>query len=180
LEKKRNGIDYYERTIQYRWREYPVTGASFAWNNKVNEIRIKGSDYIAPHELSKEEWKYKDETDFAFQNIKKEWRFLTPNFTINHYSMRELSSGIPAYHLNFDKNSINITYPIIQSDIEDNEFINNYLSSTFGPYVEFIKDWLGAYTFTNYNSLPVLVFAGDRGSGKNTYTQMVCEIYPML
>lgn len=180
LEKKMHGKDYDQKTKQYRWREYPVSMASFAFNNNIYEIRVRGTENIAPHELGREEWKYKDEADYAFQNIKKERYFITSNFTINYYSDPELTRPMPAYQLLFKENAIDITYPITDSVVEDNSFIDKYLDETFGKYSEFIKDWLAMYVYSNYSSLPVLVFAGSRGSGKNTFVQMVGDIYPML
>ena len=180
LEKKMHGQPCDHRTRQHRWREYPVSGASFAFNNKIYEIKIKGTENIAPHELGREEWKYKDEADYAFQYIKKERYFITSNFTINYFSDPALSASIPSYQLSFKQNAIDITYPITKSDIEDNAFIDEYLDNTFGEHSEFIKDWMAMFVYTNYASLPVLVFAGSRGSGKNTFVQMIGDIYPML
>lgn len=165
---------------QYKWREYPVSDAMFAQNKKIYEIKVRSAEHISPHELSREEWKDAKEANFAFQYIKKNRFFLSHNFTINYYSKPELSGNMPEYELNFKNNEINITYPIAKSDIEDNAFINNYLHNIFGDYDDFIKNWLALYTYTNYESLPVLVLVGGRATGKNTFVQMVGDIYNML
>ncbi len=169
-----------KKEIQYRWREYPVSNAMFSQNKKIYEIRIKSAEHIGPHEVSIEEWKNDEEARFAIQVVKKKRFFLSSNFTINYYSDPAMSAEIPSYDLNFPENKIDIVYPIRESEIEDNAFIDAYLDEVFGPYAEFIKDWLALFTYTNYQSLPVLVLIGGRGTGKNTFVQMVGDIFPRL
>jgi predicted transcriptional regulator len=67
--------------------------------------------------------------------------------------------------------------PII---VEDNEFIETYLTNTFGDHKSFVKQWLAVYCYENYLDLPTLIFKGPRGSGKNTFAEMVYSIYPSL
>lgn len=169
-----------KKTAQYRWREYPVSSAMFSQNKKIYEIRIKSAEHIGPHEVSIEEWKSDAEAKFAIQVVKKKRFFLSSNFTINYYSDPEMSATMPTYQLDFPGNKIDIVYPIREPEVEENAFIDAYLDDVFGPYAEFIKNWLALYTYTNYQSLPVLVLAGGRGSGKNTFVQMVGDIFPML
>lgn len=165
---------------QYSWREYPVSTAMFSQNKKIYEIRIKSAEHIGPHEVSIEEWKSDAEADFAIQTIKKKYFFLSTNFTINYYSDPTMTSSMPKYNLCFQQNKIDIVYPIIDAQIEDNSFIDTYIAAVFGKYSDFIKDWLAVFVYTNYVSLPVLVLVGGRGSGKNTFVQMVGDIYNML
>lgn len=180
LEKKANGGTFDESIKQCRWREYPISSAVFAQNKKIYEIKVRSAEHIGPHELSREEWKNGKEADFAFQYVKKNRFFLSTNFTINYFSIPELDSDMPRYALNFDRNEINIKYPIARGEIEDNAFIDEYIGCIFGRYSEFIKDWLALYTFTNYQTMPVLILVGGRATGKNTFVQMVGNIYPML
>jgi len=165
---------------QYSWREYPVSDAMFSQNKKIYEIRIKSAEHIGPQEISIEEWKNDAEADFAIQKIKKTRFFLPANFTINYFSDPTMASSIPKYELSFQQNKIDIVYPIAEAKVEDNQYIDAYLDDVFGRYSEFIKDWMAAYTYTDYVSLPVLVLVGGRGSGKNTFVQMVGDIYNML
>ncbi len=165
---------------QYSWREYPISDAMFSQNKKIYEIRIKSAEHIGPHEVSREEWKNNDEANFAIQTIKKRKFFLSSNFTINYYSDPSMISSVPEYHLCFQQNKIDIAYPVIDTVIDDNAFVDAYLDDVFGKYSSFIKDWLALYVYSNYISLPVLVLVGGRGSGKNTFVQMVGDIYPML
>jgi len=165
---------------QYRWREYPVSSAMFSQNKKIYEIRIKSAEHIGPHEVSSEEWKNVAEADYAIQAIKKKRFFLSTNFTINYYSDPTMTARIPSYKLNFTGNKIDIVYPVRESQIEENQFIDSYLDDVFGVYSDFIKDWLALYTYSNYVTMPVLILAGGRGSGKNTFVQMVGDIYNML
>ena len=169
-----------DKVPQYSWREYPVSMAMFSQNKKIYEIRIKSAEHIGPHEVSSEEWKSEAEADFAIQTIKKKYFFLSTNFTINYYSDPMMASSMPKYDLRFQQNKIDIVYPITDIKVEDNQFIDAYVDSVFGQYSNFIKDWLALYTYTNYISLPVLVLVGGRGSGKNTFVQMVGDVYNML
>ena len=180
LEKKANGGTFDENVAQYRWQEYPISSAVFAQNKKIYEIKVRSAEHIAPHELSREEWKNGKEADFAFQYVKKNRFFLSTNFTINYFSTPELDSDMPRYELSFDRNEINISYPIAGAEIEDNAFVDEYIQGIFGKYSEFIKDWLALYTFTNYQTMPVLILVGGRATGKNTFVQMVGNIFPML
>lgn len=180
LEKKGNKGTCDGDVTQYRWQEYPISSAVFSQNKKIYEIKVRSAEHIGPHELSREEWKNGKEADFAFQYVKKNRYFLSTNFTINYFSTPELDSDMPMYALNFDRNEINISYPIAKGEIEDNPFIDEYIDGIFGKYSEFIKDWLALYTFTNYQTMPVLILVGGRATGKNTFVQMVGNIYPML
>ena len=164
----------------YQWREYPISGAMFAMNKKLYEIKIRSADHIGPHEISRDEWKSKKEADFASQYLRKNRYFLMDNFTINYKSAPCMNTDIPSYFLNFSRNEINIEYPMIEERMRDNQFIDDYIDRIFGEHSSFIKDWLALYTYTDYESLPVIILVGDRATGKNTFVEMVSKIYPQL
>lgn len=63
---------------------------------------------------------------------------------------------------------------------KENDFVETYLKDVFGKYTSFIKEWLAIYCYTNYKKLPTLVFKGKRGTGKNTFAEMVMSIFPAL
>lgn len=169
-----------ENGKSHRWREYPVSDAMFAITKKLYEIKIRSADHIGPYELSKDEWKSKKEADFASQYLKKNKYFLMDNFTINYKSAPCMNAVTPSYHLNFPRNEINIEYPMIEERTRDNQFIDEYIDNIFGEHSPFIKDWLALYTYTNYESLPVIILVGGRATGKNTFVEMVSKIYPQL
>ena len=39
---------------------------------------------------------------------------------------------------------------------------------------------MALYTYTNYETMPVIVLVGGRATGKNTFVEMVAKIYPQL
>ncbi len=65
-------------------------------------------------------------------------------------------------------------------DIQDNAFIDDYLSRTFGKHVDFIKKYLAMYVYTNYIQLPTMILHGPRGTSKTTFAEMVRAIFPNL
>jgi len=75
---------------------------------------------------------------------------------------------------------VTVNIAAIAPDVIDNQFIENYLNTTFGTYKDFIKQYLAMYTFTNYTQLPTLVLYGPRGSSKTTFAGLVADIYPSL
>ena len=84
------------------------------------------------------------------------------------------------YSADLNNGIISVHIKAADNNIQDNNFIEDYLEKTFGQYKRFIKEWLAIYTYTNYTKLPTLVFNGKRGSGKNTFAEMVRAIYPTL
>ncbi len=79
-----------------------------------------------------------------------------------------------------DDGIIEVHYAPIAVDIENNQFVEDYLQSTFKEHKDFIKQWLAAYCYTNHRPLPTLILVGKRGTGKNTFAEMVAEIYKPL
>ena len=65
-------------------------------------------------------------------------------------------------------------------NVKDNAFIENYLTSVFGPHKTFIKEWLASFVYTNYAKLPTLILTGERGVGKNTFAEAIQAIFPTL
>ena len=79
-----------------------------------------------------------------------------------------------------DDGIIEVHYAPIAVDIENNQFVEDYLQSTFKEHKDFIKEWLAGYCYTNHRPLPTLILVGKRGTGKNTFAEMVAEIYKPL
>lgn len=84
------------------------------------------------------------------------------------------------YEVDADNAAIDVYYAPLPADVQDNDFIEEYLDSTFGTYKQFIKEYMAYYCFTNYVKLPTLIFTGSRGTGKNTFAEMLLEIYKSL
>jgi hypothetical protein len=83
-----------------------------------------------------------------------------------------------SYKVKQDEGLIEVKYTAIQVGIQDNQFIENYLDSTFGKYKEFIKQYMAVYAYTDFKKLPTLIIVGKRGVGKNKFAEMMAEIYP--
>ena len=73
------------------------------------------------------------------------------------------------YSVNRSDGIVTVNIAAIGVDVIDNSFIEDYLSTTFGQYKEFVKQYLAMYVFTNYTQLPTLVLYGPRGSSKTTF-----------
>lgn len=84
------------------------------------------------------------------------------------------------YKYSFETAELDVHYSAIAEKIQDNQFIEEYLDRLFGRYKDFVKEWLAVYCYTNYTKLPFLILTGPRGSGKNTFAEMVAEIYPTM
>lgn len=72
---------------------------------------------------------------------------------------------------------ITVNYAPISVNIEDNEFIEKYLEDRFGSHMQFIKEYLSVFSYTNYTKLPTLVFNSSRGNGKSTFAELIGSIY---
>ena len=86
----------------------------------------------------------------------------------------------PEFLVKKDDGIIEVKFPIIPVHTADNQFIEDYLDRTFGPRKKVIKEYLAVYAYTNYQKLPSLILVGKRGSGKNTFADMVADIYRPL
>jgi hypothetical protein len=75
---------------------------------------------------------------------------------------------------------VRVDIAAIQPEVIDNQFIEEYLKSTFGKYKDFIKEYLAMYVYTNYTTLPTLILYGPRGSSKTTFAGLVADIFPSL
>jgi hypothetical protein len=84
------------------------------------------------------------------------------------------------YQVDHINGVIDVYIAPIGVDIKDNDFIETYLTSTFGQYTNYIKQWLSVYTYTNYQKLPTNILKGSRGTSKSTFAEMVGEIYKPL
>jgi len=84
------------------------------------------------------------------------------------------------FEIDQDNGTVIIHVAPLQSDISDNDFIEDYLLNTFGDSRDFIKKWLAVYFYTNHRRLPVLILTGERGCGKTTFAEAIGELYPTL
>lgn len=160
--------------------EHPVTPGMFAFKGELHRIETRANKYISPELLKKEHFRNQEDFEYAKRVV-----FNNPklSFSSDDFQLRRIGSADSekiGYAFAPEENAIILRYPAIPAKIQDNAFINRFLEELFGDHVEFIKNWLAVYTYTNYQQLPVIVLAGSRSAGKNTFADMVGKIYPKL
>jgi|APTNR8051073442_1049403.scaffolds.fasta_scaffold00406_27 hypothetical protein len=92
----------------------------------------------------------------------------------------DVTIDLSMFDINPDSGNITVRVKALPVNIKDNVYIEEYLTSVFGPYKTFIKEWLACYVHTNYRKLPTLILGGPRGVGKNTFAEAVQAIFPVL
>jgi hypothetical protein len=75
---------------------------------------------------------------------------------------------------------IRVHYAPLKEEIKDNDFIEQYLDINFGGYKKTIKEYMAVYCYTNYRKLPFLILTGKRGAGKNSFAELLGEIFHPL
>jgi hypothetical protein len=98
--------------------------------------------------------------------------------TINSIGALDVDESV--FECNQKTGIITVKLKALSVNLQDNQFIEDYLSNVFGNYKNFIKQWLAVYCYTNYKKLPTLILTGDRGVGKNTFAESIQAIYPTL
>jgi len=160
--------------------EHPVTPGMFAFKGELHRIETRANKYISPELLKKEHFRNQEDFEYAKRAV-----FNNPklSFSSDDFQLRRIGSADSekiGYSFAPEENAIILRYPAIPAKIQDNAFINRFLEELFGEHALFIKNWLAIYTYTNYQQLPVIVLAGSRSAGKNTFADMVGKIYPKL
>ncbi|MBK6912133.1 MAG: hypothetical protein IPH10_14590 [bacterium] len=160
--------------------EHPVTPGMFAFKGELHRIETRANKYISPELLKKEHFRNQEDFEYAKRAV-----FNNPklSFSSDDFQLRRIGSADSekiGYAFEPEENAIILRYPAIPPKIQDNALINRFLEELFGEHAEFIKNWLAVYTYTNYQQLPVIVLAGSRSAGKNTFADMVGKIYPKL
>ena len=174
---KRFNINLYSNeSIDRRCENY------FSHKTFVNEAAIVGDMFFLEN-IGKDKFFVKMD---AFSKEEKDKYF---SHIVKHKHIRglkridylgDISRDDSMYSADLVNGIISVHIKAAGNNIQENDFIEDYLEKTFGEYKQFIKEWLAVYTYTNYAKLPTLVFNGKRGSGKNTFADMVRAIYPTL
>ena len=84
------------------------------------------------------------------------------------------------YDVKLNEGVIEVHHSMLPVKAKDNEFIEKYLSDTFGAHKDFIKKYIAVYCHSNYKRLPTLILFGERGTGKTTFVEILMEIFPEL
>ena len=85
---------------------------------------------------------------------------------------------IHSYEVKNEQGLIEVKFTVLPVEIQDNQFIDNYLQATFGQYKDFIKQYMAVYSYSDYKKLPTLILVGQRGVGKSKFAELMAEIYP--
>jgi len=91
-----------------------------------------------------------------------------------------MSATEPEYTVLPSIGTTTVNIPAIEVRDKNNSVIESYLETTFGQYKPFIKQWLSAYCYSNHEKLPTLILTGARGTGKNTFAELVAVIFEQL
>ncbi|RPH96560.1 hypothetical protein EHM69_00985 [candidate division KSB1 bacterium] len=165
---------------QKAYYEHPVSPGIFAFKGELFRVEMRSNKFISPEPLKKEHFRTPEDFDYA-----KRFVFNDPlrSFSSDDFQMRRIGSGnftSLGYEFDTSDNAIILRYPPLPVKVQDNAFINRFIEGMFGQYADFVRDWMALYTYTNYMRLPVIVLAGDRYAGKNTFAEMVGKIFPKL
>lgn len=167
-------------TCHKAYYEAPVSPNMYVYKNRILRVESRSGKFIGMEAL--EEASFRSEGSYKYAKKKlltdPDRKFLEDNFQI-----RRMGSGDIAeldYEVKMDDNAMVFKYPALPTVVQDNAFVDHYIERMFGQYANFIRDWMALYAYTNYVKLPVIVLTGSRGCGKNTFAEMVGNIFPTL
>lgn len=165
-----------KRTIQdkcarfYSYRsdihEASVAGGRFSFSNVGREKFFVWTEAFGSKER---------ETIFAYLVRNKH---IPTTFRVDNIG--EATATRTTFSYDPEKAVFEVHHPPLATNVEDNEIVEKWLESLFGKHTQFIKRWLAAYCYTNYQRLPTLVLKGARGTGKNTFAEALMTIYPAI
>lgn len=157
-------------------------GRFYSYRSDVYDVGIVGENFFLENVGLK---KFYIQTDAVENETQK--RFL--EYVVKEKHIRHLQRIDHIGDMNVEKSFVEyismkglfeVHYSPSPVLVRDNEFVEKWLSETFGAYTEFIKEWLAVYCYTNYRKLPTLVLKGGRGTGKNTFAEAVLSIFPSI
>ena len=85
-----------------------------------------------------------------------------------------------AFRVSPESGCVDVSVGPAPANVTDNAFVDRFLKDRFGAEAFAIKNWLAVFAHSNYQKLPILIVTGKRGSGKNTFAEMVMAMYPSL
>ena len=190
VDHNKSGDNYYIHCSSCNktyWMEKPyvpierLCSRFYSYGTDVYEVSITGDEFSIDKIGAKKFYVFSGAQD---EKVKKEhFEFLVKEKHICHLKRIDHVSDMEADKSYFEylaaEGTFVIHYAALPERVKDNAFIDSWLKDTFGPHVDFIKQWLASYCYTNYRKLPTLVLKGDRGTGKNTFAEAVLSIYPI-
>ena len=86
----------------------------------------------------------------------------------------------PEFNWEIDRKTVTyrVAHTAIPTDVCDNDLIIKWLTGIYGDQLPFVLKWLAWYAYTDFVQLPVLVFTGERGTGKNTFFEWIASWFP--
>jgi hypothetical protein len=148
--------------------------------SKIYEMGIIGDAYHFKEIGEKKFQTFVEAKNKQSQSEAYEW-LLKHHHISNVQRIDYLGDPLAASHtfeVKKDEGLIEVKYRALPVEIQDNQFIENYLDSVFGQSKDFIKQYMAVYTYTDFKKLPTLILIGVRGVGKNKFAEMLSEIYP--
>jgi Family of unknown function (DUF5906) len=119
----------------------------------------------------------KEERDKAFDWLMKNHHFKNLNRV---EQIGDMDAKETYFEVRPDEAMIRVHYSPLKVEIQDNKFIEDYLEVTFGKHKGFIKSFVSVYCYKNYVKLPFLILTGKRGAGKNSFAELIGEIFQPL
>jgi hypothetical protein len=170
---------YCDHCKQSYW-EHPDSPELFTYNGELLRVEMKGNKFISHEKLKSFNFRSGEEWAYACQKVMNDpkRRFIADTFTINRIGSADFEQL--GYEMHPNDNSIDFKFPALPVRVVDNSLIDQFLDRMFGKDSDFIKNWLAVYAYTNYVPLPVIVLTGPRSCGKNTFADLVGEIFPSL
>ncbi|MCP3685989.1 MAG: hypothetical protein GY861_25370 [bacterium] len=155
----------------------------WSYGTDVFELGILSDEFYI-EKIGKKKFHILTNTNETKEERSRAFEFLVKRKHINHISRIDYLGDIEAdesYHnVKLNEGIIKVHYAPLPVEIKDNKFIEDYLDDRFCQHKDFIKEYLAVFCYTNYQSLPTLIFKGPRGNGKSTFAEIMGEIYQPL
>ena len=165
---------------QKAFYEAALSPGMFTYKNKLLRVERRAGQFISMEVLEEESFRNKKEFNFAKKKLltDPDRRFLDDGFQIRRIGNADFEKL--DYEFRMQENALLFRYPALPVKIQDNAFVEEFLNRMFGPYADFIKDWIAVYCYTNYQTLPVIVLTSERSCGKGTFANLISAIFPTL
>ncbi|MCB9365903.1 MAG: hypothetical protein H6508_01755 [Calditrichaeota bacterium] len=163
-----------------RYYEHPDSPGVFAFKGELMRVETRADKFVSIEQLQKENFRTDDDWRYARRLVLNDpdRKYLSEDFQIRRIGSVDFDRI--GFDFDVNDNAIVFKYPARSVEVKDNGLVNAFIERLFGEYSEFIKDWMAMYCFTNYVKLPVIVLAGERFSGKNTFAEMMGKIFEKL
>jgi hypothetical protein len=154
----------------------------YSYQSEIYDVGIVGEEFFMEKIGQKKFYILSESTTDDLQELHLKYvvkeKHIRHLHLIDHVGDMTASQSFPLYKQ--DEGSFEVHYAPLPARVQDNDFIDKWLTESFGIHQGFIKQWLAVYCYTNYRKLPTLVLKGDRGTGKNTFAEAVLSIFPSI